>query len=297
MPSAGPSTGTQRSTSETDDAAAGKEDAGDPQPEASATGETAGETSADQQARREELAKVDTQLDLEKSMGAEGEVKERVPELEDLPSAAASDPEPERDGEIRISADHPMAALYMQTPMPPEIRGNRGAGVLIAALATVCFAAIYAACISLWLAPSYPASTFWSEGLLPHVLTVGFASAVAVFFLSFVVLVLIAGKSGWWAYVIGGFPVAILTWMAAAIGAALHARYVLDDLNVTFDYMALGDVFALSTPAVLAAFVSREMVIWFGAWIGLRGRRVRQRNAEAQAEYDEAMADLRTKMP
>ncbi|GAA1783953.1 hypothetical protein [Leucobacter iarius] len=259
---------------------------------------------------RREASLVDTQLDLERP-----EPRPVIaPAVDELPSAAASKTEasdlsdlgPERDGEIRISADHPMAALYVQTPMPPEIRGNRGAGVLIALVATVGFALVYAGVLALWIAPSFPPSTYFSEGLVPLLTSWAFIAATAAFFVGLVIVVLVVGRAGWWAYVLGGFFVALLVWAATVVGL----RLVLDS-NLTVQgplwQQPVGDPgwnpvelvrsLGFSVPALAAALVAREATVWFGAWIGSRGRRVTARNRAAIDEYETALEESRTAKP
>ena len=53
--------------------------------------------------------------------------------------------------------------------------------------------------------------------------------------------------------------------------------------------------FGLSIPTIAAALVAREATIWFGAWIGARGRKLKARNAEALAEYEVALAEAQAK--
>ena len=199
-----------------------------------------------------------------------------------------------RDGEIRISSDHPMAALYMQTPMPPDLRGNRGAGVLISLLATVAFAIVYAGVIALRLAPVTPPSQFMMGGLVPFLLSWGFIAAVAAFLIGMIVLVLIVGRAGWWAYVLGGFPVAVLVWAAAVLGYAFDPAVMGLSSPGTWDPVELARIFGFTTPALGAAIVAREVTVWFGAWIGARGRRVTAKNAKLVADYEEALAEVRS---
>ncbi len=210
-------------------------------------------------------------------------------------SVADAELPPARDGEIRISADHPMAALYMQSPMPPEMRGNRGAGVLIALLGAVAFALVYAGVLALWIAPSYPPSTFLSEGLLPLVLSWSFAAAVVGFFVGFVLLVLIVGRAGWWAYVLGGLLVAIFTWGATLAGSALGDRF--SGEVVSLQPLSLLSEYGLIFPVLIAGIVAREVAVWFGAWIGARGRKMKRLNAEAITEYETALAEVQAKQP
>lgn len=260
---------------------------------------------ADEAARRRALSEVDTELDMDvKDRPARTALDARIAELEELPSAAGEPATPVRDGEIRISADHPMAALYMQTPMPPEIRGNRGAGVLIALLGTVGFALVYAGVLALWLAPSFAPSQFVANGLVPWLTSWVYIAAVAAFFVGLTVLVLILGRAGWWAYVLGGFFVAVLVWFAAAIAGALTGGpWSVDGEPVppiTFDVDGLRVLFqwiGSSVPVLGAAVVAREATVWFGAWIGARGRRMKRRNAEALAEYEAALAEVQAQRP
>ncbi len=203
------------------------------------------------------------------------------------PTMAMPAEAPVRDGEIRISADHPMAALYMQAPMPPDMRGNRGAGVLIALLATIGFAAVLAGVIALLLAPELPPSRF-VDGLVDQLVSWQMLFSVVAFFIGLVIAVLIVGKAGWWAYVLGGFLVALLTWAGAVAGAVVD-----DDGIGALTKLNIRDFFDLAIfPTAIAAFiVAREATIWFGAWIGNRGRRVKRLNAEAIAEYETALAE------
>ncbi|EYT52120.1 hypothetical protein H490_0114125 [Leucobacter sp. UCD-THU] len=257
----------------------------------------ADDATAAEQARRQEASEVDTQLDLDLQSGsrpaAEATDFAVLPALDDLPSAAAdAQLSPERDGEIRISPDHPMAALYMQTPMPPEIRGNRGAGVLIALLATVGFVLLYAGVIALWLAPTLAPSQF-VDGLTAELVSWSTAAAAGAFFVGLAVLVLIVGRAGWWAYVLGSFLVGLVVWMAATAGLLVDEAGFRALLNIA--PVAIAERFGLTIPAIVAGLAAREAAIWFGAWIGGRGRRMKQRNAVALAEYEAALAEVQEK--
>ena len=43
--------------------------------------------------------------------------------------------------------------------------------------------------------------------------------------------------------------------------------------------------------AVLAGIIAREISVWTGAWLSGRGRKLKARNAEAQADYEQQVAD------
>lgn len=238
-------------------------------------------------ARRQAISEVDTQLNIDMSGGT----TDPTVGLDDLPSASA---DPVRDGEIRIASDHPMAALYMQSPMPPEIRGNRGAGVLIALLGTVGFALVSAGVLAISLAPSLAPSQFVG-GLTDQLLSWSFIIATIAFFVGLALLVLIVGRAGWWAYVLGGFFVGVFVW------AATTAGLVIDSLGlralVDLSPLDLVERFGITLPAIAAGLVAREATVWFGAWIGARGRRVKLRNAEALTEYEAALAEVQANQP
>lgn len=278
---------------------------------AAAAGSEPDTSEADELARRQAISEVDTQLDMTPAPSTATTVVSdtAAPEYDELPSAASplapaatATLPPVRDGEIRISADHPMAALYMQTPMPPEIRGNRGAGVLISLLATVAFAGLYLGLIALWIAPDFPPSQFLNEGLMPWLTSWLFIVPTVAFFVGLSLLVIIVGRAGWWAYVLGGFFVAALVGAAAMVTISLagtpYATPQEMEPGFTFGINALPAMvnrFGLTVPVIGAALLAREAAIWFGAWIGARGRRMKLRNAEALAEYETALAEAQAK--
>lgn len=254
--------------------------------------------------RREALAEVATELDLPQAEVPPTAVltpEASAVEFEEMPTAAAETvsevvvvDDSERDGEIRISAEHPMAALYMQSPMPPDLRGNRGVGVLIALVAMVGFAVVLAGVYAAWQAPNFPPSSYVAEGLLPLLQNWGFEAAVFGFFVALSLLVLILGRAGWWAYIVFGFFVGVATWLAATAGAALYARFGLG-IGIGTDPFVIIEEYGFTMPAIAAGIVAREVTVWFGAWIGFRGRRVRNRNAELLDEYENALAELNNK--
>ena len=259
--------------------------------------------------RREQASLVDTQLDMDppndRSSAPATPTREEtaaLPALDDLPTAADEPQTRERDGEIRISSDHPMAGLYVHTPMPPDIKGNRGAGVLIAIVATVGFAAVLAGVLALWLAPMFPPSTFLMDGLVPWLTSWPIIAGAVAFFVGLVLLVLIVGRAGWWAYVLGGFFVAGLVWIAVTLGLAYFGtpfesprEMVGGSRGWSGDLHTLVTRFGLTVPALGAALVAREVTVWFGAWIGGRGRRMKLRNARELADYEASLAESKAR--
>lgn len=261
--------------------------------------EAADAEAAATQAHREAASLVDTQMNVDHPAAETTRVAEFVETpsaaAEPTPAAAPVVDTPVRDGEIRIGADHPMAALYMQTPMPPDLKGNRGAGALIALLATVAFAALYAGVIALALAPTFPPSTFLTEGLLPMVTSWGFIAGVVAFYIGLLVLVLIFGRAGWWAYVLFSLFVGVLVWGVTTLAFAFGGGPggTLGQTSHPDGFIGAALELAFIVPTLGAAVLAREVAVWFGAWIGARGRKVTAKNAALLAEYEGALAEVR----
>lgn len=208
---------------------------------------------------------------------------------EQLPSAAA---------EPVFAAGHPMAALYSEAPLAPEKQGNRVAGLFISLLATLVFAAVYAGVILLFLAPHHSIATIFDAGLVPYLLSPGYWGAALGFFFAMLVIVMIFGRAGWWAYVLSSFLVGVAVWAASAVGYSFSPHLISSDISqralLRLDPDALAELLKLSQNWIilLAGIIGREVAVWFGAWIGARGKRVTAKNKEAQEEYEEAVAAL-----
>lgn len=177
------------------------------------------------------------------------------------------------------------STVYVSTPTPPRNRGNRGAGILIAVLATVVFAVVYALVVTGIFALNRQGDVF--NDLTRYVVTPAFWATAIVFFLAFILLIAIANRGGWWWYVIGGFFVGVIVYFGY-IGATLLTNAW--DLAPSEVGRFVGQLWA--HPLTLAAaIVAREVTVWFGAWIAARGRKVRARNIEAREAYDREVAE------
>ncbi|WP_104127846.1 hypothetical protein [Cryobacterium sp. Y57] len=182
--------------------------------------------------------------------------------------------------------------IYVQAPTKPKNRSNRGGGVLIALLATVVFALLYAvaAFILIGMTSTTMAVTL-SSFMLFASLPISYVP-VLFFFLAFIGLISLVNRGGWWAYVLFGFVVAVIVYFSF-IGAALLGLL----LDGTSDALSQADVSRfvaslwLNPYAIAAAIIAREVPIWAGAWIARRGRRVTAKNLEARTEYERLLAD------
>ncbi|WGD36762.1 hypothetical protein [Lysinibacter sp. HNR] len=210
------------------------------------------------------------------------------------PVASPETPQPTPDAHastgnpdvLTVSTDHPMAPLYIQAPLLPEIRGNRVAGLWITIVATLGFALLYAGIIAAIIAPITAPSQFL-DALVDHLLTPMYPASIAAFFVGLLVLVMIANRANWWAYVLFGFLVGAFVYCAAVIGLLYSGS--LTDLTPDESWGRLEE-FVLSPFTILAGVAGREVSVWFGAWIAARARKVKLANAEEISEYENRLA-------
>lgn len=185
----------------------------------------------------------------------------------------------------------PVQTVYVTAPTPPKPRGNRGMGTLLAVIAAIVFAAVYAgvaAALILIISPDQ-----FSGAIGQFIAGPQFYVPVLVFLVLMILWALLANRASWWSWVIGSFVIAVLTYFAT-IGISLLMQ---GGFGLTGSQAATVFVTSALNPALIAAaLIARECAIWFGAAIAKRGRKVRERNYEAwqQFERDEAQkrADL-----
>jgi hypothetical protein len=181
----------------------------------------------------------------------------------------------------------------IMAPVPPTPRGNRGGGSLIALVGTVAFGVVYAAVafviISVNVQPDAYVSAFSS-----FLLSAAFIVPVVVFAISLILIVLIVNRAGWWAYVLGGFLVAVLVYFGGIAGALIHVQAWNFQPQEQYDFVRS----LTMDPLTLAgAIVAREASIWAGAWIALRGRKIKARNLAAREEFDRNQAEASATAP
>ncbi|WP_440710150.1 hypothetical protein [Herbiconiux sp. YIM B11900] len=169
-------------------------------------------------------------------------------------------------------------------PVPPAPKGNRGGGTLIALLGTVAFAVIYAA-VSFFVISASVQGAGAVQAFVSYLATAAFIIPVLVFAVALILIVLIVNRAGWWAYVLGGFFVAVLVYFGGIAGALIHVQAWGWQPQEQYDFVRS----LTMDPLTLAgAVVAREVSIWTGAWIALRGRKVKARNAAAREEFERA---------
>ncbi|KQR53794.1 hypothetical protein ASF88_02785 [Leifsonia sp. Leaf336] len=199
-------------------------------------------------------------------------------------AAYAAQPEPVAAPPM---APHPVAPIFLQRPEPPKRKSNRGVGILIALVGTVLFAVLWALAVVVVGAMIAPTSDFIPALIQFSTRSAAWAPIVA-FFVGMVVLIQIINRARWWAYILGGLFVAILVYLVY-IGAVLVDNGYFQK-NPGERQILLNQVW-VAPFAVLAGVIAREVSIWTGAWLAARGRKLKARNAEAQADYEQQVAD------
>ena len=184
-------------------------------------------------------------------------------------------------------AAQPVTPIYVQRPEPPKKRSNRGIGILIALVGTVVFALLWAAVVALVGGMLTPGREF-VDLFLRFLGSWAFRGPVIVFFVGMVLLIQVLNRARWWAYILGGLVVAVLVY-ASYVGSSLLDQ---DFTRLTAEEAGLFIGRQWVNPfAILAGVIAREVSVWTGAWLGARGRKLKARNAEAQADYDQQLAD------
>jgi hypothetical protein len=186
----------------------------------------------------------------------EPEPVETPPETTDLAETQELAPE-DRPEPTATSAERQV--VYVHAPVPPKVVHNRLFGALLALLGTAVYGALYAVGAAVIIA------------LTPGV-------QLDASFLDFV------NNSAFW--------VPVLFYVVAAVVAARLLTLLTDLTKQTPDEAAATFwAFAGSAFLLVAAILAREVAMWVGLAISVRGRKVRMRNAEAKAAYDVEQAE------
>ncbi|MGH1549445.1 hypothetical protein ACRAWB_09840 [Leifsonia poae] len=190
------------------------------------------------------------------------------------------------------AAPQPVAPIYLARPEAPKKKSNRGVGILIALVGTVAFAVLWAAAVLIVGSLLTPSDEFGPALLQfftggPAFGLRGWAPVLA-FFIGMVVLIQILNRARWWAYILGGLFVAVFVYLVYIGANLVDAQYW---LRTPSEFNVLLRSAWVNPFAVLAGVIAREISIWTGAWLAARGRKLKARNAEAQADYEQQVAD------
>jgi hypothetical protein len=177
-----------------------------------------------------------------------------------------------------VAAAAAQQVVYVAAPVPPKLKGNRWFGVLIAVLATALFAAVYALFGVILLALRGGQVSLGFVGQTSFLVPVGF------FAIGFILLVIVANRANWWAYILGSIFVGVFVYFGT-IGSLLLIGGITSRTPAE-----AGVIFAaaLQAPTIIAAgLIAREVSIWVGTAVSARGRKVKLRNAQALADFEE----------
>jgi hypothetical protein len=174
--------------------------------------------------------------------------------------------------------------IYVQTPAPPTKKGNRGIGALIAVLSGIIFTAALAIVTAIIGAVATGRFSF------SFLASATFYLPTLFFVIGFVLLVLLANRANWWAYIFGSILVAVLVYFGTVGALLLSAGVILKTPEEAAALFASG----LVNPIVVAAaLLAREVSLWTGSIIARRGRTLKVRNAEARAAWEREVAEKR----
>ena len=206
-------------------------------------------------------------------------------EIVDEPTTPTTPAEPVTTKEVALDATPPaQQVIYIHAPAAPRKRGNRGVGALYAVLSGVVYAALLAIATALIGLSAGGRLTF------SFVADARFYIPVLFFIIGFVLLVLILNRASWWAYILGSLLLAEFVYFGT-VGLGLLGQGIVSHTPAEAAQMyaiALRDPFV-----IVSAILAREVSIWTGAAIASRGRRLKVRNAEAHAAYEQELADKR----
>ncbi|SDS23209.1 hypothetical protein [Agrococcus carbonis] len=195
------------------------------------------------------------------------------------------------DDETARAAAGGTPIVLVEEPLPPRRKGARGVGFAVALLATLIFAALFAAA---FLAVGYLFDRGFDlvETLQTVWLRPSFLLPVAVFFLAYWIVTLIVNRAGWWAHVLGAFIVALLVYAAHIGGAFMEEQGGWTGYTALpgIDPQSLGQLL-LAPLSVLAFVIAREVPVWVGGIVARRGRKAREWNRQAMDEYNAENAE------
>jgi hypothetical protein len=197
--------------------------------------------------------------------------------VEEAPTGASATSTATLTDEKSESTPSGERVIYVAAPVPPKPRSNRVIGSLLALLGAAVFAVVYALVAALLLS-MFVAEPFRSAGFGAFIRDASFWVPVLFFAIGFVLVVLLLNRASWWLHVLGSLLVAIIVYFGS-IGVLLL-------LNGFGDSTASFGYFAVNPFVIAATLVAREVSIWIGFLIALRGGRVKELNKADRAAFE-----------
>jgi hypothetical protein len=172
--------------------------------------------------------------------------------------------------------------VYVATPVPPKLRSNRVVGSLLALLGAVVFAVVYALIAALLLQLGLLPKVNPESGFGEFIQDAVFWVPVLFFAIGFVLIVLLLNRAAWWLHVLGSLLVALIVYFGSIAMLLLVT-------GIAGDQKSFVSV-ATSAYVLIATFTAREVSIWIGFLIALRGGRVKELNKAAREAFDSEQA-------
>ncbi|CAN5561837.1 hypothetical protein BH10ACT7_BH10ACT7_13930 [soil metagenome] len=213
-----------------------------------------------------------------------GEVIEDAVIVEEPATTATPDPIVVEEPVVVEATKPEREVIYVQAPQAPRKLGNRGVGAAIAVASGIVFAAALALATALI---GFFASGRFSFAFLTEP---RWYIPTLFFIIGFVLLVLIANRAAWWAYIFGSILVGVFVYFGSIGLALLSSGIILQ----TPEQAAAASTAQLPSPFVIvSALLARETSLWVGSVIARRGRTVKARNAEARAAHEQELEEKR----
>jgi len=201
---------------------------------------------------------------------------EPVPTPEPTPTVAA---EP-----VYVTETSNPQVVYVHTPAPPARKGNRGVGAAIAVASGVIFFGAFALATAI-------VSLAQGGGFTFNFLAQGtFYLPTLFFIIGFVLLVLLANRANWWAYIFGSILVALFVYFGT-IGSVMLANGAI--LRTPEEAAQMFEQGLVDPVVIVATLIAREVSLWTGSLIARRGRKVTVRNVEARQAWEREVAETR----
>ncbi|MCU1570089.1 MAG: putative integral rane protein [Naasia sp.] len=185
-----------------------------------------------------------------------------------------------------VAAPPTPRTVYVESPIPPRKKGNRGFAILMSLLGTIVYALIWAAVAAAVIATGSDQAGF-GQSFSNFVTSPVFWIPILLFGLSMILVSLILNRAGWTWWILLGFVVAVVVYFGYLGGALLTVSQQITSADVG---SFLNQV-AFTPLSIGAAVVAREVSIWTGRAISARGKRLKAHNATARAEFDHETAE------
>lgn len=233
-------------------------------------------------ASRADTDELRSEADYERALAADAEADTDAEARRPAPAVRAAD-----EDAVRKDADA-FAPLGISdrdgAVVRPERRSNRGFALLIAVIATLVFAILYAGLFSLARVIYAPGSV-----LLPTAVafigTAPFYVAVVIFFVGMLLWSVLTNRGGWASFVVAGLVLGGVTFLAYHLGVAVQQLVNSGSWDIAPMLASLRAPEHLPG-ALIAFFTAREVITWLGGIIALRGRKLTRENTAELEEYE-----------